>query len=111
MMRLIDADESKQIIIGFWNDVDRYVEGDISLSDIIGIVDDMPTIDPEQMWIPCSERPPENDEEVFVYLFGDSPYIAWMDDGRWRTNDFVVDVEDEPTEWMPLPKKEVLHET
>ena len=46
-MRLIEGEELKQIVIGVWNDIDRYVEGDISLSDIIGIIDDMPTIEPE----------------------------------------------------------------
>ena len=29
-------------------------------------------------WIPCSERVPEEDEQVLVYLY-DSPYIAWID--------------------------------
>ena len=57
-------------------------------------------------WIPVTKRPPEADEEVFIYLWDrPSPYIAWVDpEGRWETNDFYIDVEDTPKAWMPLPK-------
>ena len=45
-------------------------------------MDKMPTIEPERKkgkWIPCSERLPEDDSEVFVYSFDrPSPYIAWV---------------------------------
>ena len=56
-------------------------------------------------WIPCSERLPKQDEQVFVYLFGDSPYIAWYDhkDKTWHTDDFELDTDEEPKEWLPLP--------
>lgn len=56
-MRLIEGEELKQIVIGVWNDIDRYIEGDISLSDIIGIIDDMPTIEPRKKgkWINIRE--------------------------------------------------------
>ena len=63
-----------------------------------------PTIKLDQHWIPCSERLPEEDEEVFVYLFKDSPYIAYMNDGDWYTEEFIVDKEEEPIAWMPLPE-------
>ena len=68
------------------------------------IVKDMPTIEPEPKWIPCTERLPKDGEEVFIYLFGNSPYIAWFEDGEWHTNDFTVDKDDEPIAWMPLPE-------
>ena len=58
----------------------------------------------QNQWIPCSERLPKKDEEVLVYLFGDSPYIAWHDGVNWCTEDFTVDKDDEPIAWMPLPK-------
>ena len=58
-----------------------------------------------QEWIPCSERPPEPDEEVFVYLWGNVPYIASMNgEGQWDTEYFCVDVKDSPKAWMPLPE-------
>jgi hypothetical protein len=56
-------------------------------------------------WILVSERFPEEGEEVLVYLFdGKSPYLAWIQDGLWRTEEFVIDVDDEPIAWMPLPE-------
>lgn len=72
-MMLIEGEELKQIIIGFWNDVDRYVDGDISLSDIIGIIDDMPTIEPESQIVRCKDCkwrnvyqfPPKYDERDY----------------------------------------------
>lgn len=59
----------------------------------------------EPRWTPCSERPPEDDTEVFVYLFDrPSPYIAWVCDGCWFTEDFQVEKENYPKAWMPLPQ-------
>lgn len=59
----------------------------------------------EPPWIPCSERLPKDDTEVFVYLFNQpSPFIAWIEDTRWYTEEFEVDREDEPIAWMPLPE-------
>ena len=55
-------------------------------------------------WIPCSERLPEKDEEVIVYLFGDSPYLAWFDGLEWQTEDFTIEDDEKPTAWMPLPE-------
>ena len=58
-----------------------------------------------QRWIPCTERLPEEDKEVLVYLWGDCPYLAWVNnDGQWETNDIILDKKDLPTEWMPLPE-------
>lgn len=58
----------------------------------------------QTQWIPCSERLPRKDEPVFVYLFGDSPYLAWWDGRDWETEDFTVDRSEEPIAWLPLPK-------
>lgn len=57
------------------------------------------------IWILCSEKLPEDNAEVFVYLFDrPSPYIAWFANGHWYTEDFEIDKDDEPVAWMPLPK-------
>ena len=70
------------------------------------MIESLPSAQPEQRWIPCSVRLPEDDTEVLVYLFENnkSPYIAWVSDGRWYTEDFEVEREDEPVEWTPLPE-------
>jgi len=60
--------------------------------------------EPVMRWIPCSERLPDDGEEVFVYLYNASPYIAWVRDGHWYTEDFEVQEEHEPKAWMPLPE-------
>ena len=58
-----------------------------------------------QQWIPCSERLPEGGVDVLVYPWnGTTPYIAWVNDGVWRTDDFDLDPYEAPTYWMPLPK-------
>lgn len=59
----------------------------------------------QQRWIPVSEQLPEDDTPVFVYLFeSNSPYIAWVSDCEWFTEDFQVEKEYEPIAWMPLPE-------
>lgn len=58
----------------------------------------------DPQWIPCNERLPEEDEQVFVYLFDASPYIAWFCDGRWHTEEFMLNEDEEPAAWMPLPE-------
>lgn len=56
-------------------------------------------------WIPVTERLPEEDCPVLVYIFGDSPYIAWINrDGEWQTEEFIIDCDYLPKAWMPLPE-------
>ena len=63
-----------------------------------------PSVTSTADWISCLDRMPEKDKEVFVYLFDNSPYIAWWDGERWHTEDFILDEDDEPLEWYELPK-------
>ena len=65
----------------------------------------LPSAQPEPPWIPVSERLPKDGTEVFVYLFDPpSPFIAWIEDTRWYTEEFEVERENEPVAWMPLPE-------
>ena len=79
-----------------------------SMSLAMNMANEIPEAEPERKtgkWIPCSERLPEDDVEVFIYLFERSaPYIAWVEDCRWYTEDFEVKKENYPTAWMPLPE-------
>lgn len=60
---------------------------------------------PGLLWTPVTEGKPKDGEEVLVYLFDrPSPYIAWIEGGRWYTEEFEVDREYEPLAWMSLPE-------
>lgn len=100
-MRAIDADE-------LWHELGILYEhnkGHVNWNDAILEIKNAPTIEPEQQWIPVSERLPEECQEVFVYLFDrPSPYIAWIEFNRWRTDEFELEKEHYPSAWMPLPK-------
>lgn len=50
-MRPIDADELKK-------DLTRFYDNEVTAKQLI---DEQPTIEPEQRWIPCSERLPEKE--------------------------------------------------
>lgn len=66
---------------------------------------ELPPAQSEQQWIPCSEKLPEDDTEVFVYLFDrPSPFIAWIEDCHWYTEEFEVEKDNYPLAWMPLPE-------
>ena len=55
-------------------------------------------------WVSVTKKPPEKDVPVFVYLFSDSPYIAWINhEGEWETEEFTIDRDYLPKAWMPLP--------
>lgn len=57
-------------------------------------------------WISVTERLPDEDVPVLVYIFGDSPYIAWINrDGEWQTEEFTIDRDYLPKAWMPLPEQ------
>ena len=60
----------------------------------------------QTMWIPVTERLPEKNQEVLIFLFGDDPYIAWHNGEYWSTEDFRLDEPDDwkPTYWFPLPQ-------
>lgn len=84
---------------------ETYIDRRVIIGKMQDILNDLPSAQPEPKWIPCSERLPEEGAEVFVYLYDrPSPYIAWVDDGDWYTEDFEVDERDYPTAWMPLPE-------
>lgn len=59
----------------------------------------------EPRWIPVTVRLPEKDEQVLVYLFGEQPYISWIDsNSEWNTENFTLVKDEGPIAWMLLPK-------
>ena len=82
-----------------WDDgKDAYAFGHV-------IVERIQKLPSAQRWIPVSERLPNPDEEVFVYLWGNVPHLASVNsEGQWETDQFYLDADDTPKAWMPLPK-------
>ena len=62
-------------------------------------IEDMPSAQPEQRWIPCSERLPEYGENVLCYYEDDDygvNHIIDDEDGEWFWDGVVA--------WRPLPE-------
>lgn len=56
----------------------------------------------EQQWIPVSERLPQDDEDVLVWVNGTHRDMAYRDEGVWydEEHNHLKNI----THWMPLPK-------
>ena len=80
------------------------------------VAEDLPSVQPEQRWIPCSERLPE-DEYVLISkkpskISGDKWCVAIAirtADSRsrkiqWRDSGFGIIPDDKVLAWMPLPE-------
>lgn len=114
-MRLIDADETIEYLYEHLQKLeeccqntddksweDRFMIAITVIRTCMYYIKNAPTAD---KWILCSEKMPKEDKEVFVYLFGDDPYIAWVNhNGKWETEHFECDEDEEPIAWFLLPK-------
>ena len=90
---MIDADRLKEV---FRRNV-------VSADAFNVLIDNAPTIDPEQGWIPCSERLPDVDVEVLTTTDWSEVLIAWLrKGGAWETDEYIL-ASDEILAWMPLP--------
>ena len=104
MSRYIDADELKASYIVTSTTTNSLCHLYVSIEDI----NNAPSIDIPQ-WIPCSERLPEEDEEVLVCdvdgtmevcdleMFGEGRGLKWTDKNGYESWLDVI-------AWMPLPK-------
>lgn len=76
----------------------------------------VPAIEPQQRWIPCSERLPENEEQVLIYAWNvhyvlakyreirtcDGVYkMAWVTEDAYST---PREIKHKVICWMPLPE-------
>ena len=105
-MRLIDADE---LLTAF--PVDD--EPTLTKSCVRMTIKNMPTIEPEQRWIPCSERLPEESGQYIItvkYVHVDGYEDLYAEHGEWDGDHWEMfclghcgEVED-IIAWMPLPE-------
>lgn len=62
----------------------------------------------DNVWIPCSERLPEEDTDVLIYTPYDGVDIAYISDDNWRYTrggEFIGTVENlNVIAWQPLPE-------
>lgn len=78
-------------------------------TDIANGVKDMPTIEPEPKWIPCSERLPKIGKEVLLSepndMFIAEYYGSGLPEGVWRVDGIDHYLQDiKGCAWMPLPE-------
>ena len=73
------------------------------------IIEKMPSAQPEQRWIPCSERLPEGITQVIIQTNGEAIheaiYMGKDDYGHyvWKRPDNEIYWDEEVVAWMPLP--------
>ena len=88
-MRLIDADFLKE-------DLTRFYDGEVTARQLI---DEQPTIEPEQKWIPCSEILPEkNDYYLVQAMMNGDIFVAKWEGSYWNVKTPII-------AWMPLPAR------
>lgn len=90
MSRLIDAD-------ALWKDITTRIEEYCDIADLIDIIERQPTIEPEQHWIPVTERLPKRSGYYLVTRRTGTVNKCLYQDGYWYGNWTV-------TAWMPLPE-------
>ena len=86
---------------------DAYDEG---WGDYQACVSQLPSAQPEQQWIPCSERLPEKNVWVLVTFMMANGEVdidimrinRW--DSAWETRDFDMAYRETVVAWMPLPE-------
>ena len=68
------------------------------------VIENVPSADSSQDWIPCSITPPELGVDGNVLLYGkDGNYAVGWYNGCYRSWDDRFDM-DTPVAWMPLPE-------
>ena len=98
-MRAIDADDLKTAFPACDN------SKPVLIASVRATINHMPTIEPEQKWIPCSERLPRQGQEVIcqcraniIKVLKLDAYGDWYQDAdHCYMGGFVI-------AWMPLPE-------
>ena len=83
------------------------MEMDVNLSFILDKINELPSVTPQQKWIPCSERLPKKGEtEVLITLKEDGSVLqaTYLDDRTFDTEAYGWFAIKDIAAWMPLPK-------
>lgn len=118
-MRLIDADRLKEEIVEEGQRSTRYRIGEfweLNRDEIWKAIDEQPTVEAEPRWIPCSERLPENDNEVLITIWDAEDDYVEVYKGFYQGHEWWTQwchgcskIKDEPCgeniviAWMELP--------
>ena len=88
------------------------IRGEIEIngySHVVDVLEQLPSAQPEQRWIPCSERLPEGITQVIIQTNGEAIHEAFYmgkdDYGHyvWKRPDNEIYWDEEVVAWMPLP--------
>ena len=90
---------TKEKILEFFKDIDSAYNNCNMLESLSRMLDELTE---GQRWIPVSERFPEDDEDVLVWVNGTHRDMAYRDEGVWydEEHNHLKNI----THWMPLPK-------
>ena len=89
----------------------------LTKEEIIYAIDELPSVEPEQKWIPVTEALPKNAEFVLLTIrrldksYNQTPfisvgYISWNQSAWWCAHDGDCDSHNvEVLAWMPLPER------
>lgn len=66
------------------------------------VIENVPSADSSQDWIPCSEQLPKNNKDVLITCECGDVEVGWYD-GEWNGEGCVYD-DDDIIAWMPLPE-------
>lgn len=108
-MRMIDGDALKDrlqtLSYDDWNQGVSTTWAN-AYAECADLVEDMPTIEPEQQWIPCSERLPKIGQSVLLSVAGMySAEGCLREDGDWAQFRWdTIQRKDMVDAWMPLPE-------
>ena len=88
----------------------------LTKEEVIYAIDELPSVEPEQKWIPVTEALPKNAEFVLLTIrrldksYNQTPfisvgYISWNQSAWWCAHDGDCDSHNvEVLAWMPLPE-------